>query len=225
MSSTSLFGQAGNNNSNSGFSSTSTKKMTSSSNGHTTTNAAQSSSSSFYALPTNSFAGVSQSELDDLRQAFQLFDTEKGKILLKDVRTVLESISNKSSVTTNTNNNTTLNRVIARVRSLSDKNNNNDTQQLSMSEFIQLMTQSDPNDKRSEVRKVFDLFDVDRKGYINVDDLGRVATDLGEVMDRQELQEMIQRASSSSSLSSSSASSGKVYPQDFEAVMSKRLFS
>jgi Ca2+-binding EF-hand superfamily protein len=183
-------------------------------------------------MPTSSNAfggGISQTELEDLRHAFQLFDTEKkGKILLKDVRTVLESISFQSTSNSSSQERTIggsssasgLHRVLSRISSLTDKD---DSTELSMPEFISLMMQPDPHDKRSEMRKVFDLFDVDRKGYISCEDLGRVAADLGEVMDRQELQEMIQRASSSSSASSSSM--GKVYPQDFEAIMSRRLFS
>jgi Ca2+-binding EF-hand superfamily protein len=193
---------------------------------------------------SNSF-GISQTELDDLRHAFQLFDTEnKGKILLKDVRAVLESIrfqetstgSNNTSADSSRSTSSAssggglLDRVLARIRSLAVNESADDTNMqqqqqrlLSMPDFIALMTQPDPkNDQRSEMRKVFDLFDVDRKGHINANDLGRIAAELGEVMDRQELQEMIQRASSSST---SSSSSGKVYPQDFEAIMSRRLFS
>lgn len=36
------------------------------------------------------------------------------------------------------------------------------------------------NDTGNEVQSAFDLFDVDKKGHINIDDLKRVANELGE---------------------------------------------
>ena len=48
------------------------------------------------------------------------------------------------------------------------------------------------------INKIFDLFDHDKSGHINVSNIKRVAKELGETMSVQELEEMLQRAASNS---------------------------
>lgn len=45
------------------------------------------------------------------------------------------------------------------------------------------------------INKIFDLFDDDKTGTINANNIKRVAKELGETMSFQELEEMLQRAS------------------------------
>jgi len=61
------------------------------------------------------------------------------------------------------------------------------------------------------------MFDVDQKGFINRQDLQNIASDLGETMADDELEEMIQRASSTDS--------GKVTLTEFTDIMTRKLFS
>jgi Ca2+-binding EF-hand superfamily protein len=69
----------------------------------------------------------------------------------------------------------------------------------------------------NEWRLVFDLFDTEGKGYITKENLASVAERLGESMSSAELQEMMDRANCSQK--------GKVSFQEFEAIMTKNLFS
>ena len=93
-----------------------------------------------------------------------------------------------------------------------DKLSQTNVEHLDMKQFTQLMTETSTND----MQRVFSLFDVDQKGYITLEDLKRVAADLGESsMTEAELQEMMQRASSS----------GRVFPKDFETIMNHKLWS
>ncbi len=49
-------------------------------------------------------------------------------------------------------------------------------------------------DTREDLKKVFHLFDDEKTGYISMKNLKRVIRDLGENIDEQELQEMIEKA-------------------------------
>ena len=152
--------------------------------------------------------GLSQAEMDDLQDAFRLFDTNNsGYVLVKDLRAILNELAEEPHSVASRQPNLT--RLLQTTQAMPDD------KKLSFDEFIKLITKPDPNDTRHELRKVFDLFDAGGKGYIDAEDLGRVASELGETMANEELEEMIQTASSS----------GKVYPQDFETIMQKKLFS
>jgi Ca2+-binding EF-hand superfamily protein len=65
------------------------------------------------------------------------------------------------------------------------------------------------------INKIFDLFDDDKSGSINVNNIKRVAKELGETMSVQELEEMLQRA----------ATNGReISRDDFYAIMTKKAF-
>jgi centrin-1 len=50
------------------------------------------------------------------------------------------------------------------------------------------------NETRDEVHKVFVTYDIDKTGFITLQNLRKVAKDLGELTDDNVLQEMIERA-------------------------------
>ena len=72
-------------------------------------------------------------------------------------------------------------------------------------------------DKESKdgINKIFDLFDEDNSGSINIANLKKVAKELGETMTVEELSEMLERA----------ASNGKdISREDFYNIMTKKTF-
>lgn len=177
---------------------------------------------------------LTRTELQELRDAFTLFDTEGcGRIRISELKSVLRELTNENnndhkrddpndSETSRPSRNleALLSTLDALTSSLNDKHNTNHTENdfLTMDDFIRLMTEPryvDPSDSRDELEKVFDLFDEDHKGYISLKDLRKAATDLGESMADEELNEMISRASTD----------GKVTLAQFRDIMNKKLFA
>ena len=68
-------------------------------------------------------------------------------------------------------------------------------------------------DSRDEVMKVYQLFDSDKQGFLNVKDLRRMADDVGETMTDEELHEMIAEADKTGD--------GKISFDEFFKVMKK----
>uniref|UniRef100_A0A915DEU8 EF-hand domain-containing protein n=1 Tax=Ditylenchus dipsaci TaxID=166011 RepID=A0A915DEU8_9BILA len=66
-----------------------------------------------------------------------------------------------------------------------------------------------------EISSAFKLFDVEGKGYINVEDLKRIAKELGESIKEEELQEMIAEADNKNN------KTGRISEQDFKLIMKK----
>lgn len=163
---------------------------------------------------------LSRSELKDLRDAFALFDTEKrGEISLRELRSTLHELEQDETVTSSSS----IHNLLRLASSLDDALAKNEDLLLSLEDFIQLLTTPNPADARDEIEKVFDLFDVSGKGYIDVGDLRQVAKDLGEhSLSDAELQEMIHRASSSSS---SSPAEKNLTIDQFRDIMNKKHFS
>ena len=98
---------------------------------------------------------------------------------------------------------------------LAADNNDNDGY-LTFKEFTKLLTQRPDDDDVDDMTRMFRLFDKEKKGYIEVTDLKRIAAELGENMTDAELREMIDRAASQR---------GKVYLEEFTSVMTKQLYT
>jgi centrin-1 len=59
---------------------------------------------------------------------------------------------------------------------------------IDFNEFLELMTaRISDKDSKEDIEKVFRLFDDEKNGYINIKNLRRVAKELGETMDDNEL--------------------------------------
>ena len=65
------------------------------------------------------------------------------------------------------------------------------------------------------INRIFELFDDDRTGSINITNIQRVAKELGETMNRNELDEMLQRASTNGR---------EITREDFYNIMTKKTF-
>lgn len=90
--------------------------------------------------------------------------------------------------------------------------------QIDFEEFIRLMTaRISEKDSRDDVRKVFNLFDDEKTGYISIKNLRRVAKELGETIEDSDLQEMIERADADND--------GLVSEEEFYSIMTKKTFS
>lgn len=143
---------------------------------------------------------LSQVERDEIREVFELFDAEgKGTINTKELKQVMESLQLEE-------------KAVAPFRDGLVKQHR---QEIDFETFQRLVLSK--RNKANDWRYVFDLFDTEGKGYITKDNLARVAENLGENMSSEELQEMMDRANSSKG--------GKVTFQEFEAIMTKNLFS
>ena len=162
-------------------------------------------------MPAVIVGQLSRSEREDLLRMFELFDMEqKGTISLLEFKSVLEEVAKEDNDENESSKRATLERVLA-LPAFQTKQD----RQLTQEEFVQILSQSSSEEEEDQVKHVFDLFDTDKKGYINVDDLRRIADELGESMNEEELQEMIQRASQD----------GRVTLEDFEAVLNHKLMA
>ena len=82
-------------------------------------------------------------------------------------------------------------------------------------EFVEMVTPRMLNrDAREEIMKVFALFDDDNTGGISYKNLKRVATELGENLTDEELQEMVDEADRDGD--------GVINEEEFYRVMRKR---
>jgi Ca2+-binding EF-hand superfamily protein len=161
--------------------------------------------------------GFSQSEIDELTEAFSLFDAEgTGRISIGDFRAVLESLQSSSSAARPT---------YPHLGKLLDQlSKHEDGELLDLDEYLRLMEstslqhrlQANAGDQ-DNFAHVFELFDLEGKGYITLQDLERVANELGEHdMTREELEEMMERANSKHN--------GRVTLQEFTKLMTLNLF-
>lgn len=71
-------------------------------------------------------------------------------------------------------------------------------------------------ESREGIHRIFQLFDDDNTGTINVHNLRRVAKELGETMSADELKEMLERAASNGD---------EITFEDFYFIMTKKTFA
>lgn len=88
--------------------------------------------------------------------------------------------------------------------------------EIDFNEFLDAIT-SKLGDKetRGGINKIFDLFDTDGSDFISLANLKRVAKELGETMTQEELQDMLERASSNGK---------EISREDFYNIMTKKSF-
>lgn len=146
--------------------------------------------------------GLDDEQIEELREAFNLFDTEhSGTIDARELKAALRALGfevKKEDVR----------------RMLSDVGKD-PSQPIDFNDFQEMMRGRMPDkNSREEINKVFALFDEEEKGKISLRNLKRIAQELGESLTDDELQEMIEEADRDGD--------GLINPEDFYRVMRKR---
>lgn len=167
-------------------------------------------------LPQNNVHGFSQIELQDLRESFYLMDTDnQGSIAAGNLRDLLLSLQDSAGDSGRT--------VYPHLQKLLEELESLPAEQaLDLDDYIELAAKTSlyrtmQEEEGTNYGHVFQLFDLDGKGYINIEDLQRIALDLGESdIPQEELEEMIRRAQTKHE--------GRVYLDEFARMMNLNLF-
>lgn len=126
--------------------------------------------------------GLSDEEMEEVREAFQLFDTEqKGSIDIKELKAGFRALGFQVKK--------------AEIRQMMIDIDKETSSTILFDEFVEMATpKMQSRDTRDEIMKVFKLFDDDNTGTISFKNLQRVARELGENLTDDELHEMIDEA-------------------------------
>lgn len=148
--------------------------------------------------------GVNEEEVVEIKEAFDLFDTdETGTIDPKELKQAMISLGFDAK-----------NQLIYQMVADMDADGNGT---IDFEEFLKLMTSRlSDKDSAEDLKKVFNLFDDEKTDFINIQNLRRVAKELGENMTDNELQEMIERADTDND--------GFVSFDDFYNILTKKSF-
>ncbi len=149
--------------------------------------------------------GLTEDEIDEIREAFNLFDTDgSGQIDPKELKAAMQSLGFESK-------NPTIYQMIADLDTPENSNG------INFDMFLDAITDKLGNKETKEgIARIFDLFDDDKSGTINVHNLRRVAKELGETMSTDELKEMLERAASNGD---------EISFEDFYFIMTKKTFA
>eukprot|EP00357_Protocruzia_adherens_P024297 CAMPEP_0114995890 /NCGR_PEP_ID=MMETSP0216-20121206/13994_1 /TAXON_ID=223996 /ORGANISM="Protocruzia adherens, Strain Boccale" /LENGTH=184 /DNA_ID=CAMNT_0002360009 /DNA_START=46 /DNA_END=600 /DNA_ORIENTATION=+ len=148
--------------------------------------------------------GLTEDEIEEIREAFNLFDTDgSGLIDPKELKAAMQSLGFE-------NKNPTIYQMIA------DLDQEGASGGIDFDQFLDAITAKlGDKETRGGIEKIFDLFDDDKSGTINLNNLRRVAKELGETMSTEELKEMIERAASNGE---------EITIDDFYTIMTKKTF-
>jgi centrin-1 len=148
--------------------------------------------------------GLTEDEIDEIREAFNLFDNEgTGLIDPKELKAAMHSLGFESK-----------NPTIFQMFSDLDRECHGP---IDFERFLDgITTKLGDRESREGIAKIFNLFDIDRKGSISMKDLKRVSRELGETLTDEELREMLDRADSNGD--------GEISLDDFYNIMTKKQF-
>ena len=131
--------------------------------------------------------GLSSEEVDEIKQAFDLFDTNgTGKIDPKELKAAMQSLGFDSK-------NPTIYQLIADLDTPDAERNGG----ISFDDFVDAVNDK-LGDKESKegIRRIFDLFiDDPNADTITLSSLKKISKELGENMSDEELKDMLERAS------------------------------
>ena len=129
---------------------------------------------------------VRSSEGDDIKDAFELFDANDGKIDAREIKEAMQNIGFDD-------NNPTIYQVMAEL----DNPRNKNAGGASFSDFCQAVNYRVPEkESTEELRKVFNLFlDDPNSNTTSLESIKRVADEIGENIEELELNAMLNKAS------------------------------
>eukprot|EP00933_Yihiella_yeosuensis_P011584 TRINITY_DN11901_c1_g1_i1.p1 TRINITY_DN11901_c1_g1~~TRINITY_DN11901_c1_g1_i1.p1 ORF type:complete len:208 (-),score=60.96 TRINITY_DN11901_c1_g1_i1:129-752(-) len=147
-------------------------------------------------------SGLDQEQLEEVREAFNLFDTEQaGAINARELKAALRALGFEVKKED--------------VKQMLLDIGKDATQPIDFSEFCDIMKGRMPDKySKNEINKVFALFDEDETGKISFRNLKKIAQELGEGLSDEEIREMIEEADRDGD--------GLINPEEFYRVMRKR---
>merc|ERR1740130_459050 len=145
--------------------------------------------------------GVNEQQKNEIREAFDLFDTDgSGAIDAKELKVAMRALGFEPKK-----------EEIKKMVGDMDKDGDGT---VDFDEFMILMTgKMGGADAKDEILKAFKLFDDDETGRISFHNLERVARELGETMSADELQEWIDEADNDGD--------GEINEEEFLKIMKK----
>jgi len=151
---------------------------------------------------TKKKTGLTDDEIEEIKEAFTMFDTNgNGTIDPKELKAAMNSLGFEKKSPT----------VYEMICDLEQMGN-----EVDFDEFLDAISNKLGNRETKEgINRIFDLFDDDKTGTINLGNIKRVAKELGETMSTEELREMLQRASSNGE---------EITREDFYNIMTKKNF-
>ena len=156
---------------------------------------------------SNNKTGLSKEEEDEIRQAFDLFDTNsQGKIDPKELKAAMQSLGFD-----------TKNPTIFQLISDLDTEENEQAGGIDFETFITAINDK-LGDKESEegLKRIFDLFiDNPDENTITLNSLKKISRELGENMSNEELKDMLARASKNGT---------ELTFEEFYDIMTKKSF-
>ncbi len=149
--------------------------------------------------------GLSQDEIDEIKQAFDLFDTNKtGTIDPKELKSAMQSLGFDTKNPT----------IFDLIASLDTPENCRDG--VKFDQFVsEVNNKLGDKESKEGIDRIFKLFiDDPNQNTINLNSLSRIAREIGETMSREELKDMLERASAD----------GEITFQEFYEIMTKKTF-
>jgi centrin-1 len=155
----------------------------------------------------NTRSGLSGDEIDEIRQAFDLFDTNgTGKIDPKELKAAMQSLGFDNK-----------NPVIYQLIADLDTPESAKKGGIDFDSFVNAINAKlGDRESKEGVRRIFELFiDDPHQKTITLSSLRRIAKELGEQMSSDELKDMLERASSNGT---------ELTFEEFYDIMTKRSF-
>ena len=151
--------------------------------------------------------GLSNEEIEEIRQAFELFDSSgEGKLDPKELISSMKALNYDKE-------NPTMYNLLADLETFNSKKN----ERITFDEYVTAINAKLRDSESKEgVRRIFDMFiDDPNSDTININSLRKVALELGENMNNDDLKDMLERTSSSGK---------EITFDEFYEIMTKKSF-